>query len=147
MDMPKRKANRLIGYDYSQNGAYFITICSKNHEQLFSQIVGAVDNRPSYTELSVIGKVIEKEIQIMQEIRKNIVIDCYVIMPNHVHMIIVINNNGDNGRLTTAPTGATVSEIVRLWKRAISKQIGFSPWQKSFHDRIIAFPIDFAVSK
>jgi REP element-mobilizing transposase RayT len=59
-------------------------------------------------------------------------------MPNHIHMLITIPSDsgitGAEGRLTTAPT---ISEIIRLWKRAVSKQIGFSPWQKSYHDHII----------
>ena len=72
----------------------------------------------------------------MQKIRKNISVDHYVIMPNHVHLIIMISDDERlaEGRLTTAPT---VSEIIRLWKRAISKEIGRSIWQKSFHDHII----------
>ena len=136
-ELPQRKTNRLQGYDYRQNGAYFVTICAKNREMLFGKIVGAVDNRPPHIDLSDAGKTIEKEIQVMQEIRENIVADIYVIMPNHIHMIIVIE---DNGRLTTAPT---LSEIIRLWKRAISKQLGFSPWQKSFYDHVIRNEEDY----
>jgi len=154
-ELPKRKEIRLKGYDYSQSGAYFITICAKNREEIFGDIaVGAVvnrpiANRPVYTELSYIGKIIDKEIRIMQEIRKNVSIDKYVIMPNHIHMIMVITEENrrsttKNGRLTTAPTmGTTVSEIIRLWKRAISKQVGFSLWQLSFHDHIIRNENDY----
>ena len=154
-ELPQRKPNRLQGYDYSQNGAYFVTICTKDRSELFcaitptaiTPIVGAVGNRPldrpPYPKLTTIGEIIENEILIMKKIRNNVSVDQYIIMPNHIHMIIVIHNNGDgngwlnggeNGRLPTAPTLQT---IIRLWKRAISKRIGFSPWQKSFHERII----------
>jgi REP element-mobilizing transposase RayT len=143
-ELRKRKPNRLKEYDYSQNGMYFVTICTKNREELFGHIVGAVDNRPSYAELTDLGQIIINEINIMQNIRKNVLIDHYVIMPNHIHMIIVIAIDdgwpADSGRLTTAPT---LSEIIRLWKRAISKQIGFSPWQKSYHDHIIRNEHDY----
>lgn len=141
-DLPKRKPNRLQGYDYTQNGAYFVTVCAKEHEEIFGTIpdVGAVVNRPIQPELSEIGKIIENEISMLQNIRTNVFVDHYVIMPNHVHMIITI----DNGRLTTAPTKeTTLSEIIRLWKRAVSKQIGFSPWQKSFHDHVIRGEKDY----
>ena len=119
-----------------------MTICTKCRIEFFGSVIvaqppaGTVVNRPpAYVELSVIGKTVEKEIHTMQSIRKNITVDRYAVMPNHVHMIIVIT---DNGRLTTARTaGPTLSEIIRLWKRAISKEIGFSPWQKSYYDHII----------
>ena len=141
-ELPKRKPNRLAGYDYSKNGAYFLTICTKDRVELFGSVtVGAVENAGAvanrthaYVELSAIGKMVENEIHTMQTIRKNVTVDRHIVMPNHVHMIIVIAEDG--GRLTTAPT-TSLSEIIRLWKRAISKQIGFSPWQKSFHDHII----------
>jgi REP element-mobilizing transposase RayT len=131
---------------------YFITICAKDRAEIFSRVVvGAVVNRPPETgnrpskptghppeiELTDIGRVVEKEIHVLQEIRKNVFVDRYVIMPNHIHIILIITEGGrlqEGGRLAIAPT---VSEIIRLWKRAISKQIGFSPWQKSFHDHII----------
>ena len=150
--LPTRKKIRLEGYDYSQAGAYFVTLCVKGKHDLFGQVVGAVVNRPSYVQLTDIGKIIEAEIHLMQMIRKNVVVPKYIIMPNHIHMIVLIGEgrrlstengrlsteNGrlstENGRLSTAPT---LSEIVRLWKREISKQIGYSIWQKSFHDRII----------
>ena len=67
----------------------------------------------------------------MQTIRKNVVVPKYIIMPNHVHMIVAIE---ESGRLATAPT---LSEIIRLWKREITKQIGYSIWQKSYYDHII----------
>jgi REP element-mobilizing transposase RayT len=134
-ELPTRKRNRLHHYDYSQNGAYFLTICAKGRKEIFGRVVGAVDNRPPHIELSEIGQAIEKEIHTMQQIRTNVTVDQYIIMPNHIHIIIVINNGmNDDKRLTTTPT---VSEIIRLWKRAVSKQIGFSPWQRTFHDHII----------
>jgi REP element-mobilizing transposase RayT len=143
-----RKPNRLRNYDYSQRGAYFVTVCAKDRHELFGNvIVGAVANRPSYVELSRIGKTVEDEIKVLQEVRKNIVIDRYVVMPNHIHMIIVLVDCRwfpvDNGRLTTAPTTTSLSNIVRLWKRSVSIQIGFSPWQKSFHDHIIRNEDDY----
>jgi len=67
-------------------------------------------------------------------IYEDIVLDCYVIMPNHIHMIIVVNK--DNGRMISAPT-KSISQVVGYFKQFVSRKIGFSPWQKSFHDHII----------
>ena len=133
--MDKRKTNRIKDYDYSQNGAYFITICAKNHAQIFGKIpdadaVGAVCGRPI---LSQTGRVVEAEIAQLSKTYDNVYVDCYVVMPNHVHMIIVIDTQG-NGQPQAAPT---VSRIVNQWKGAVTKKAGFSPWQKSFHDHII----------
>ena len=122
-----RKKIRLEGYDYSNAGCYFITICVKDEHEVFGHVVGAISNRPCM-ELSEIGKIAERTIS---ELNKGIVIDKYVIMPNHVHMFIRIE---DNGRTEFAPT---ISSIIRFYKSRITKQIGYSIWQKSYHDYII----------
>jgi len=122
--LPIRKINRLQGYDYSQNGAYFITVCAKDRKCLFGKINGV------HPVLTNIGHIIESEIAVMAETYDAVRIGCHVIMPNHVHMIIFI----ENGRTQFAPT---ISRIIKQWKGAITKIVGFSPWQKSFHDRII----------
>ena len=135
--LPERKQNRLEGYDYSQSGMYFVTGCTHHRAEILGHIVGAVANRPQTIELSDTGQIVNREIEEMQKIRRNVSVNHSVIMPNHVHLILEISADIEGltgGRLTTAPT---VSEVVRLWKRAISKQVGMSIWQKSFHDHII----------
>ncbi len=123
MELPKRKIIRLKGYDYSQKGAYFITICVKDRYELLGTIgVGAIINRPV---LSKHGIICENAINEISNHYPMVTVDSYVVMPNHIHMI---------GRLIIAPT---VSAIVQQMKRYVSKQIGFSLWQKSFHDHII----------
>jgi REP element-mobilizing transposase RayT len=149
-DQPKRKPNRLAGYDYSQNGAYFITICAQNRAEIFST-VGANCVRPFSPirpQLSAIGIIVEKEIHALSRTYNQVAVDCYVVMPNHVHMIVVISEveigggtGIENGRTQFAPT---VSRMVKQWKGAITKQLGFSPWQKSFHDRIIRNEEEYA---
>jgi REP element-mobilizing transposase RayT len=148
-DFPKRKRIRIKHYDYSQNGAYFLTIATKDKRKiLWSRIrtgaVGAVcvhppqpfncaavftDFRP---QLSKIGMTVEKETIALSNIYNNVYVDHFVVMPNHVHMIIVIRR--DCERTHTAPTA---SRIIKQWKGAITKKIGFSIWQKSFYDHII----------
>ncbi len=105
-------------------------------------------------QLSEYGKITEQAINNIPQIYKNTEIIKYCIMPDHVHLIVGIHSdatgcfiaeNGemynDNGRLIVAPTDAlkfkSLSVIISQTKRYISKQIGFSLWQKSFYDRII----------
>jgi putative transposase len=134
MDLPKRKLIRLKDYDYSQNGAYFVTICVKDRHKMLGEIVGAIINRPNYViQLSEYGAVVDNAINDISNHYPNVFVDKYIIMPNHIHMILLLQEN--DGRLIIAPT--TISTIIQQLKRYVSKQIGFSIWQKSFHDHII----------
>ena len=129
-NMETRKHNRLKGYDYSQNGYYFITICTEEKCKILCDIsVGANCVRPTTT-LSEIGKLVDENIGILNGTYKTVRVDKYVIMPNHVHLIIVIQN----GRTQFAPT---VSRIIKQFKGKITKRVGFCIWQKSFYDHII----------
>ena len=101
---------------------------------MFSSIVvGAASCRPHNTE---IGEIIENEIGVLSRSYPGVSVDCYIIMPNHIHMIICIEH-ADSGRQDAAPTTRTISQMISQWKRVISIKIGYSVWQKSFHDHII----------
>ena len=139
-ELPVRKNIRLKEYNYSQNGAYFLTVCVKNgHNILWKQgfNVGANRVRP---QLSDLGNVVEDEINKIDAVYKNASVNKFVIMPNHVHMIIFLQNNDCNldidncERTRFAPT---ISRIIKQTKGLITKRIGYSIWQSSFHDRII----------
>ena len=134
-ELTMRKANRLKEYDYSQAGYYFVTICVKDKRALLGEVVGANCVRLI---LSETGKIIEKEISVLSGTYEHIRIDKYVIMPNHVHMIIVITPG--EGRTEFAPT---ISRIIKQFKGSVTKQIGFSIWQKGFHDHIIRNEADY----
>ena len=150
MELPVRKDIRLRGYDYSKSGRYFITICVKDrHELLWELHVGARIARPQLSDigkaiekarpqLSDIGKVIEKAIDNIPHIYESVTIDKYVIMPNHIHMILMIGHNC--GRAMRAPT---ISMIINQMKGYVSKQVGYSVWQKLFHDHIIRDDIEY----
>ena len=89
-----RKNNRLNKYDYSENGWYFVTICTKNKENIFGEIVGADDCRPSNKiKLNRYGFIVEDELKKTEIIRDEIILDEYVIMPNHIHAIVILNRN------------------------------------------------------
>ena len=88
MDLPKRKPTRLKGYDYSTTGAYFVTICTHNRKCILSNIVGAIHELPE-NKLTQYGELAEQIIEILPD-RFNVSIPKYVIMPNHIHLIIFI---------------------------------------------------------
>jgi REP element-mobilizing transposase RayT len=134
MELPKRKNNRLNNFDYSQPGVYFITICVKNRKTILSNIiVGANIVRPKEIHLTKYGEIVETAIKNIPQHYPSIRIDNYVIMPDHIHLLLQINTN-KNGRPMVAPT---VDRIIKQTKGYITKQIGFSIWQKSFYDHIV----------
>ena len=139
MELPKRKNTRLKDYDYSQNGAYFITICTQDKKHLLGEIVGEENlDEPSVgancvrPQLSSSEQMVENEIATLSKIYEGVAVDKFVIMPNHIHMILVIDCEG--GRTQFVPT---TSRIVKQFKGIITKQIGTSIWQRSYHDHII----------
>ena len=98
--LPSRKSIRLSGYDYSQSGMYFITICSHGKLAIFGNIIA------KKLLLSEIGKIVNNEWQKTATIRRNIELDDYVIMPNHLHGIITIINDNGRGTVHRAPTNS-----------------------------------------
>ena len=140
--LPVRKRNRLELFDYSSCAAYFITICTYTKKCLFwaskqPNFVGEdIILPPESVNLSAIGKVVKQSIESISVHYPNIEVWDYVIMPNHVHMILVIPEAC--GRMISSPTNkGSVLTAVGQMKRHVSKAIGKPIWQKSFHDHII----------
>jgi putative transposase len=136
-----RRSIRLSEYDYSQVGAYFITICSHKHECIF----GKIEN--GKMQLNDLGKIVYNEWQKNAEIRKNISLDSFVVMPNHIHGIIVIDyriKNQSKCEQYGKPTAHTIPTIIRLFKATTTKQINImrntfsqSIWQGNYYEHII----------
>lgn len=151
-ELPQRKPVRLAGFDYGSDGAYFVTACTKNREMLFwndifcSEIVGATIGRPEdyRSNLSQLGLIAEKAICEINHNYPMVFVDNYVVMPNHVHILLRIslgeNRVIKNGRPMVAPT---VSVIMQQMKGVVSKKAGYSVWQRSFHDHIIRNENDY----
>ena len=146
--LPKRKNPRLSQFDYSSPGAYFITICTKDKKQMLSNIVGAIHESPE-TKLTEFGKIVEHAVKRVPT-RYNVILDRYVIMPNHIHLIIVITENGFQRAIRESPLRSpTISKMVGFIKMTSSKEIheqfGYTEiWQRSFHDHIIRDRWDYA---
>ena len=101
--LPKRKHTRLQGYDYSTPGAYFVTVCTQNRKCILSEItVGADALGGPKTVLTHVGRVVEKYILSVENV-SGVHVDKYVIMPNHVHMILIVTESGGPPR-ASAPT-------------------------------------------
>lgn len=148
MELPKRKPTRLKDYDYSKNGYYFITICTHNRKNILSNInVGEVSPLPQLTPQ---GTIVNEYILSINEKYPSVKIDKYIIMPNHIHIIICIDNNGrgnPNGRENPSPT---VSNVIGWLKYNATKQISETSdtkdnivFQRSFHDHIIRDENDY----
>jgi REP element-mobilizing transposase RayT len=137
LELPKRKHPRLKNYDYSQNGCYFVTVCVKDRKNLLGTIPVGRDAHilPSVSP-SDIGAIVDKYIKNIPSVYTGIMVDSYVIMPNHVHLLITIEtaDQGGGGMWASRPTLHTV---VRSFKTMVTKQIGHSVWQGSYYDRII----------
>jgi len=143
LELPKRKSQRLKGYDYSHNNAYFITICAQNRCNLFGEITDATIT------INKAGEMVSERLLNISN-APGVTIDKYVIMPNHIHMIVRISDNG-----TTQGSFPTVSELVQRFKTITTKLYvdgvkdgSYAPfdkkiWQKSFYDHVIRNEDDY----
>ena len=134
--MPKRKPNRLPDFDYSTPGAYFITICTKGRRNLFWVDVGASIARP---QLTTWGEITANSICDISNHYPTVSVDHYVVMPNHIHLLMQINT-GTNGRPMVAPT---ISTVIQQFKGIVTKRIGQSVWQKLYHDHVVRGERDY----
>lgn len=161
-DIHHRHSIRLKGYDYSQAGAYFVTLCAWQRECLFGEIVNGE------MVLNDMGQIVLEEWERTPKMRSNVELDVYSIMPNHFHAIISVHDNvgahcmrpesaivgeSANGSQThkRAYVGAplrrqsdSIGSIVAGFKSATTKQIniarvnlGCPVWQRNYYERVI----------
>src|SRR3990167_2716340 len=119
-DLHHRRSIRLTGYDYSQQGAYFVTICAQNRECLFGEIVGGK------MVLNEAGRVVADECKKTPKLRPNIELDAFVVMPNHFHGIVVINEPR-RGVLQYAPTNGHLFYYDRHRKPSVPSSVDSNP--------------------
>jgi len=152
-----RKRIRLPEYDYSNEGLYFVTICSKDRKNIFSKLTsvgaGLAPARvmsaparikdPSQVKLSVIGNIVDQQWQNIPKTFPHVELDEYVIMPNHIHGILNIHPHDG-----TSPSPTTLGRIIGSFKSICSveylryiKQYGLNVsghiWQRSYHEHVI----------
>ena len=158
----KRKQLRLKNYDYSQEGTYYVTVCTQNRECLFGVVCDGEMKLNEY------GEIVKHEWGKTGEIRKNIELDEFIVMPNHIHGIInivgahcnvpdneYISGDGYDRGTCNVPLrnriekfGRSISNsiptIIKLFKSTTTKQInqlrntsGKSIWQRGFYEHIV----------
>ncbi len=135
--VPYRKRVRAEGYDYTQPGWYFVTVCTQGRRCLF----GSIDS--GTLSFSPAGEMVEQHLQYLPRQFRNVDIDGYVVMPNHIHVVIILYPVDD------ASEAASLSDVVAAFKRMTTnayikrvREAGWTPfpgrlWQRSFHDKII----------
>ncbi len=139
-----RRSSRLPGYDYSQAGMYFVTICTNQKECLFGEIIDGE------MRLNECGEIVGKRWNEIPLHYPNVKLDECVIMPNHVHGIIALENSRLVGAQHAAPlqninvAPGSLGAIVRSFKSAVTKRIneigsmtGITIWQRNYHEHII----------
>ena len=128
MSYYSRKSPRISNFDYSSEHYYFITICAYNRKCLF----GSID------ELNLIGKTVKRHIEVLDQHYNNVQVDKFVVMPNHMHMILVLNSNGEHD----------IQQIVGQLKSGVTREVrklypNMQVWQRSFHDHVIRTQKDY----
>ena len=165
MELHHRKQNRLQDYDYSQNGAYFITICTKKRHEILCNIVDSRDtenNNMRYTgnetsrdagtssptiRFTEYGKMVETALKSIRLNDVTLSVDAYVIMPDHVHFVLIIapivgadvpgGPQNDIPQIPRKRQMQIVPRVVTWFKRFTNKSAGFDMWQRSYHDHVI----------
>ena len=135
--LPKRKSTRLKNYNYSSPGAYFVTICTKDRNNILSDIiVGEGLCALPTNKLTKIGKFVEQSIKYADENYSGVKIDKYVIMPNHIHLIVILDDSGGHGN-------PPLQDVIYRLKSFTTHEYGKNLWQRSFHDHVIRGDKDY----
>jgi len=141
-----RKPTRLKNFDYSSSCAYFLTICTENRCPILSRVVGGdVLDAPKYSDLSPFGIIVDKYIRQIGDFYDYIKIDQYIIMPNHVHIMLLVFDNGASRTSPPTKQHSVVSHFVSTLKRFCNKDTGYNIWQRGFNDHIIRNKEDYNV--
>ncbi len=145
-ELKKRKTPRYQSFDYNSVGVYFITLCTQNRRCILSRIVGTGVLDCPQTELTKYGKIADKYIKQLNGFYNHLSVEDYVIMPNHIHLLLWVKENKNaiqNGQSRTpVPTNieranAICSQFVSTFKRFCNKEYGENIWQARFNDHII----------
>jgi putative transposase len=129
-ELHHRRSIRLKGYDYSTAGAYFITICTHDREQLFGDIVDRT------MVLNKLGNIAQLHWQKLERYHANLILDRSVVMPNHLHGIMILDSSIEDSK--------PISEIIGSFKAFSAREInkirklkGVPVWQRNYYERII----------
>src|SRR5262249_12055481 len=126
---PRRRPLRLPAYDYSQAGAYFITVCTQHRAMLFGQVVECD------VELNETGMIVQQTWDELPTHYQGINLDAFIVMPNHIHGIIILADEPQ--------TRHTIPEIVRAFKTFSARRANECAgkrgvlWQRGYYEHVI----------
>ena len=141
MDRPVRKSPRLHHYDYSQNGTYFITICTQKQHCVLSRISVGEGLAPPALTLLPFGEIADQQLRSLSTRFPSVTVEKYVIMPNHIHILLTLRHAGGASPSPTIP--AIIGAFKSLTTRAC--KINESLFQRSFHDHVVRTEQDYAM--
>ena len=142
-ELQKRRPLRMQGYDYSEQGLYFLTVCVKDKEKILCDIVGGGVLDAPRPELTAVGKIVDKYIKSINN-TQNVTIEKYVIMPDHIHLLVFVENEGYYGTSRTpSPTNNIIPKTISGFKRLCNKEIGKNIWQRGYYDHVIRNEADY----
>ena len=148
-ELKNRKTTRLKGADYNRNQAVFLTICTKERRCVLSRIVGTgvricSANYGPKIELTKYGQIADKYIHQLNDFYGDLLVESYVIMPNHIHMLIFLSpralpeaQNGPSRTPVPTVQNSVPSRFVSTFKRFCNKEYGVNIWQYRSNDHII----------
>jgi len=137
-NFPDRKRLRLPKYDYSSAGCYFITICARQKCCIFGRIISSP--APQLVP-SPVGAIIEQYIRSLPAAYPTVALDNYVIMPNHVHLLLRVADCPHSASNVSSPVN--ISNLVGCLKRFTNRDAGEQLWQRSYYDHIVRNESDY----
>ena len=132
-----RRSIRLSGHDYASSACYFVTLCTFRRRRLFGRIVDAT------VRLSSVGELVQQIWIATEGVRPGVVLDAFVIMPNHMHAIVILPHtphvNSQSRRLPRS-----LGSLVAGFKTACTSRVnamigakGIRIWQRNYHERVL----------
>ena len=138
-ELKKRKTPRYQSFDYKSVGVYFITICTQNRRCILSRLVGTGVPDGPQIELTRYGQIADKYINQLNDFYNDLSVESYVIMPNHIHIMLWVKGAENGPSRTPVPTvqNSVPSRFVSTFKRFCNKEYGTNIWQYRSNDHII----------
>jgi REP-associated tyrosine transposase len=147
-DQYRVESTRLRGWNYGSRGWYFVTICARSRARIFGEVVA------NEMHLSPVGLIADSELRAIHTHYAHVQVDEHVVMPNHVHAIIMIDGDhcfsprqkisepGQNATNLATPQAGSLSAIVRSFKAGVTRrchELGMERviWQSRFHDHLL----------
>ncbi len=154
-NLPQRKTMRLSCFYYNTSCAVFLTMCTENRRSILSRVVGTGVLDGPRVELTEYGEIADEYIRQMSNFYTHLTVENYVIMPNHIHLLLRIENgvsgnrpsgtpgNGPSGTPVPTAQNSALARFVSTFKRFCNKEYGVNIWQRRSYDHIIRNQQDY----